>query len=78
MVRPQPLWAGACKPLPGRKVVNEPTRSEPSFLSLFTATLKIDREIKSVKRLQLLPASFICTEKPGDVVISLEARFGNR
>nr|XP_023417014.1 F-box only protein 7 isoform X3 [Cavia porcellus] len=37
-------------------------------LMVVNATLKIDSEIKSVKRLQLLPASFICTEKPGENV----------
>ncbi|XP_069870524.1 F-box only protein 7 isoform X2 [Dipodomys merriami] len=31
-----------------------------------SATLKISSEIKSVKRLQLLPESFVCTEEPGE------------
>ncbi|XP_019065051.1 F-box only protein 7 [Fukomys damarensis] len=35
-------------------------------LVVVNATLKINNEIKSVKRLQLLPASFICTEEPGE------------
>ncbi|XP_013374613.1 PREDICTED: F-box only protein 7 [Chinchilla lanigera] len=35
-------------------------------LTVVNATLKINSEIKSVKRLQLLPASFICTERPGE------------
>ncbi|XP_048212347.1 F-box only protein 7 isoform X2 [Perognathus longimembris pacificus] len=35
-------------------------------LVVVNATLKISGEIKSVKRLQLLPKSFICTEEPGE------------
>ncbi|KAM5289307.1 F-box only protein 7 isoform 2-T2 [Ctenodactylus gundi] len=35
-------------------------------LIVVNATLKINSEIKSVKRLQLLPGSFICTEEPGE------------
>lgn len=32
---------------------------------LFAATLKINKEIKGVKRIQLLPASFVCFQEPG-------------
>ncbi|XP_021114003.1 F-box only protein 7 isoform X2 [Heterocephalus glaber] len=35
-------------------------------LLIVNATLKISSAIKSVKRLQLLPSSFICTEEPGE------------
>nr|XP_004650308.2 F-box only protein 7 isoform X3 [Jaculus jaculus] len=35
-------------------------------LIIVNATLKINSEIKSVKRLQLLPEAFICTEEPGE------------
>ncbi|XP_027796755.1 F-box only protein 7 isoform X2 [Marmota flaviventris] len=35
-------------------------------LVIVNATLKINSEIRSVKRLQLLPESFICTEEPGE------------
>uniref|UniRef100_A0A8D2JLJ5 F-box only protein 7 n=1 Tax=Sciurus vulgaris TaxID=55149 RepID=A0A8D2JLJ5_SCIVU len=35
-------------------------------LIIVNATLKISSEIRSVKRLQLLPESFICTEEPGE------------
>ncbi|XP_012880266.1 PREDICTED: F-box only protein 7 [Dipodomys ordii] len=35
-------------------------------LIVVNATLKISSEIKSVKRLQLLPESFVCTEEPGE------------
>ncbi|KAM4882851.1 F-box only protein 7 isoform 2-T2 [Thomomys bottae] len=35
-------------------------------LVVVNATLKISGEIKSVKRLQLLPESFVCTEEPGE------------
>lgn len=35
-------------------------------LVVINATLKINNEIKSVKRLQLLPESFICKEESGE------------
>ncbi|XP_042549152.1 F-box only protein 7 isoform X2 [Dipodomys spectabilis] len=35
-------------------------------LIVVNATLKISSDIKSVKRLQLLPESFVCTEEPGE------------
>ncbi|TKC50756.1 hypothetical protein EI555_017885 [Monodon monoceros] len=37
-------------------------------LIVINATLKINNEIRSVKRLQLLPASFICKEESGENV----------
>ncbi|KYO36412.1 F-box only protein 7 [Alligator mississippiensis] len=35
-------------------------------LIVINATLKINKEIKSVKRIQLLPSSFICFQEPGN------------
>lgn len=52
------------------KAVGEVTKFSSSFFCLFTATLKISSEIRSVKRLQLLPESFICKEELGKVTMS--------
>lgn len=38
---------------------------EMYFFLIFAATLKINKEIKGVKRIQLLPASFVCFQEPG-------------
>ncbi|XP_003783315.1 F-box only protein 7 isoform X1 [Otolemur garnettii] len=40
-------------------------------LIVVNATLKINNEIRSVKRLQLLPESFICKEEPGENVAKI-------
>ncbi|XP_053777993.1 F-box only protein 7 [Desmodus rotundus] len=40
-------------------------------LVVINATLKIHGEIRSVKRLQLLPESFICKEEPGENVAKI-------
>lgn len=40
-------------------------------LVVINATLKINNEIRSVKRLQLLPESFICKEEPGGNVAKI-------
>ncbi|KAI5947477.1 F-box only protein 7 [Manis javanica] len=40
-------------------------------LIVINATLKINNEIVSVKRLQLLPESFICKEEPGENVAKI-------
>ncbi|XP_021566754.1 F-box only protein 7 isoform X1 [Carlito syrichta] len=40
-------------------------------LVVINATLKINNEIRSVKKLQLLPESFICKEEPGENVAKI-------
>ncbi|XP_053439908.1 F-box only protein 7 isoform X2 [Nycticebus coucang] len=40
-------------------------------LIVVNATLKINNDIRSVKRLQLLPESFICQEEPGENVAKI-------
>ncbi|NXY42962.1 FBX7 protein, partial [Ceuthmochares aereus] len=37
------------------------------FFLIFAATLKINKEIKGVKRIQLMPASFVCFQEPEKV-----------
>lgn len=53
---------------------NEGSWSDKKFHHLsfayLTATLKINNEIRSVKRLQLLPESFICKEEPGNITFN--------
>lgn len=42
-------------------------KNDLSLSCLFAATLKINSELRSANRLQLLPESFICQAEPGNI-----------
>lgn len=58
-----------CKSIRKSKAVDKMTELFHHLSFAISATLKINNEVRSVKRLQLLPESFICKEESGIVTV---------
>lgn len=58
-----------CKSIRKSEAADEMTELFHHLSFAISATLKINSEVRSVKRLQLLPESFICKEESGIVTM---------